>query len=236
MLLTADAGVIAVFKPVREPHEVTVRIRGEGTVVSHPAGIACDDDDECEATFTRSRRVHLTAAAAPGHRFDGWSHGCNGTARCVVGGDARRTVVHARFVADADAARLAVDLRGSGLGKVVSRQSGIDCGELCAAGFERGARVHLAAMAQPGSRFDGWSDPACAPRTARTCAITLVRSSHVVARFARHEPLPPPVDPEIPEPGPIPIPPSPPRPRPRKPRRRFVTRSGSSRPAAARAR
>ena len=70
VLLTADTGVIAVFKPVRAPHDVTVRIRGEGTVVSHPAGIACGADEECEATFTRSREVRLTAAAATGYRFD----------------------------------------------------------------------------------------------------------------------------------------------------------------------
>ena len=192
VLLTTDTGVVARFKPVGEPHEVTVRVRGKGTVVSHPAGIACGADEDCQATFTRSRKLALIAAAAPGHRFDRWSDGCTGTARCDIEGDARRTVVNAHFVADPDAVRLAVDIRGSGLGKVSSAQSGIDCGELCAAGFERGARVRLAAIPQPGSRFDGWSDPSCGSRSAKTCTITLVRSSRVVARFTRDEALPAP--------------------------------------------
>lgn len=137
-------------------------------------------------------------ARAPLRRLVTWLHGHH---RCVIGGDERRTVVHARFVADSEAVRLAVDVRGDGLGKVTSRQSGIDCGELCAAGFGRGTRVSLSAVPAPGSSFAGWSDASCASRTAQTCTVTLVRSSHVVARFARHEPLPAPniVDPD---PGP----------------------------------
>jgi hypothetical protein len=185
LLLTGGTHVVAVFNRVDDPREVTVSVQGEGTVVSHPAGIACHADQDCQATFTRSRRLELTAAAAPGHRFAGWSRDCDGTRRCIVTADTRRTTVHARFVADATAVTLTVDARGDGLGRVTSRQSGIDCGELCATSYRRGTRVVLSAIAQPGSSFDGWSDAACTTATRNTCTIALDHSRNVVARFAQ---------------------------------------------------
>jgi len=162
-----------------------VSVKGEGTVVSHPAGIACRADQDCQATFTRSRRLELTAAAALGHRFAGWSRDCDGTKRCIITADSRQTVVHARFVADPTAVRLTVDARGDGLGRVTSRQSGIDCGELCSTSYRRGTRVLLSATAQPCSSFAGWTDPACTTAARNTCPIALDRSRNVVARFAR---------------------------------------------------
>lgn len=185
LVVTGDTRVHALFKRVHEPRDVTVRVDGEGTVVSHPAGIACHADEQCQATFTRSRTVTMTAAAEPGHRFAGWSRDCEGTKRCTIAAGGRRTVVQARFVTDAKAVALTVDLGGDGLGRVTSRQSGIDCGELCASSFPRDTRVVLSASAQPGSSFAGWSDPACMTATRSSCTVALDRSRNVSARFAR---------------------------------------------------
>ena len=127
--------------------------------------------------------MKLTAAAEPGHRFAGWSGGCEGSERCDITGDARRVAVGARFVADDDARTLTVVIRGDGNGRVVSRQSGIDCGEVCSAGFARDTAVVLTAIAQEGSRFPGWTDPACAAARGDTCTITLATSREVAVRF-----------------------------------------------------
>ncbi|MGH2839288.1 MAG: InlB B-repeat-containing protein, partial [Solirubrobacteraceae bacterium] len=183
--LRGDARVVAQFKRVEDPREVTVSVQGEGTVVSNPAGITCRADERCRATFTRTRTVQLTAAAAPGHRFADWSGDCVGL-RCKIRGVGGDAAVRARFVVDPSAVTLNVDVGGAGLGRVASRPSGIDCGQLCSAGFRRGSRVVLVAIEQRGSRFSGWSGPACASaRGDRTCSVTLDRSAVVVARFER---------------------------------------------------
>ncbi|MDP8909193.1 MAG: hypothetical protein M3N47_08790, partial [Chloroflexota bacterium] len=208
LVLTADTHVVALFKPVRDPRDVTVTVRGKGKVVSHPAGIACGADAQCQATFTRSRAVQLTAAAARGHRFAGWSGDCDGAARCVISNDSRRTTVGARFVADPEAVTLTVDMRGTGLGRVTSRPSGIDCGELCIASFARGS-VILTAVAQPGSTFAGWNDGRCQTTTRNSCTVTLNRSRVVVTSFNTATPPPPPDPSRPPQPAPPPPPPPP---------------------------
>ena len=55
---------------------------GAGTVTSSPAGIACTDT--CLADFQDPTSVTLTAVAAPGSSFVGWSGDCTGTGACVV--------------------------------------------------------------------------------------------------------------------------------------------------------
>lgn len=67
---------------------------GTGSVISSPAGISCASI--CSAAFDQNTRVTLTASAAPGARFTGWSGACSGTGSCVVAlGGAK--FVRARF-------------------------------------------------------------------------------------------------------------------------------------------
>jgi hypothetical protein len=56
---------------------------GSGTVTSSPSGITCGSD--CTQSYTAGTRVTLTASAASGSRFAGWSGGgCSGTGTCSV--------------------------------------------------------------------------------------------------------------------------------------------------------
>ena len=56
---------------------------GSGTVTSTPAGINCGTT--CSASFALGTSVTLTAAAANGSTFGGWSGGaCGGTGTCTV--------------------------------------------------------------------------------------------------------------------------------------------------------
>lgn len=62
---------------------VTKSGSGAGTVTSVPAGIGCGST--CAANFAAGSQVKLTAAAASGSTFQGWSGGgCSGTAMCTV--------------------------------------------------------------------------------------------------------------------------------------------------------
>jgi hypothetical protein len=55
---------------------------GSGTVTSSPAGINCGAT--CSFGFTSGTSVTLTATAAAGSTFTGWSGACTGTGSCVV--------------------------------------------------------------------------------------------------------------------------------------------------------
>jgi plastocyanin len=55
---------------------------GQGTVTSNPAGISCGA--VCAAGFPSGGTVTLTAVAAGGSSFSGWSGACSGTDPCEV--------------------------------------------------------------------------------------------------------------------------------------------------------
>ena len=74
-------------------HDLTVLKvgTGTGTVTSRPAGINCGTD--CNEPYAPATKVTLTATAASGSTFTGWSGGgCSGTATCVVTMNANQTV------------------------------------------------------------------------------------------------------------------------------------------------
>ena len=64
---------------------------GAGKVTSYPAGISCSAT--CAHAFPHGTEVKLTARAAKGSVFAGWSGACKGTGACVVAMSAARSVV-----------------------------------------------------------------------------------------------------------------------------------------------
>lgn len=77
---------------------------------------------------------------------------------------------------------LKVTNTGSGVGRITSGPSGIDCGNDCAEAYNYGTEVILTAVANPGSAFVGW-EGACKVNDDGTCTATTNAAGNVAATF-----------------------------------------------------
>jgi hypothetical protein len=152
---------------------------GSGTATSTPTGIVCGTS--CSASYAGGTVVVLTAVAATGSTFTGWSGGgCSGTSTCSVTLTATTTVT-ADFETQptAQPATLTVSLWGRGM--VTSAPVGIACGRTCSASFPSGMAVTLTATARGDFRFVGWSGGCVG---SGSCTLTLTSPTAVTAIFA----------------------------------------------------
>lgn len=182
MKLGSGCTLPAAARPTFHFMDVSLTGSGDGTVTTSPAGIACGTD--CREPFTAGTRVTLTAAAASGSVFRGWSGGgCSGTSTCTLTMDAARKVT-ALFVAQH---LLTVATDGSGTGVVTSIPAGIDCGGDCSQTLDEGTEVTLVATPDSDSAFRGWSGGDCASEDPE-CTLTIFEATSVVATFvAQHD-------------------------------------------------
>ncbi len=180
--LSSDQSVIANFKPIGQYVVSLTRLgNGSGTISSTPTGINCGT--VCSASFVAGSKVTLSAAAAQGSSFAGWSgSACVGTAPCTLTVNSD-TAIGGTFV---PGVTLTVTTAGSGTGSVTSWPSGINCPSSCSNSFGSGSVVSLAATPSPNSVFTGWGG-ACSGTG--SCAVTLNSVQNVIANFG---PAPPP--------------------------------------------
>ena len=179
--LTAATTVTATFTLSTTNFALTVTEAGTGTgtVMSTPAGIACQPT--CIANFASGQVVALSATAAAGSTFAGWSGaGCSGTAGCSVTMTAAQAVT-ATFTKSATNVALTVTETGTGTGTVTSTPAGIACQPTCVAKFASGQVVALTATAAAGSTFAGWTGAGCSGTAG--CSVTLTAATTVTAMF-----------------------------------------------------
>jgi hypothetical protein len=181
---SADNSVSVLINSSPHAHNVLTVSKtgtGAGTVTSNPSGIDCGNT--CSSGFEAGSQVTLTAAAAAGSTFAGWSGGgCSGTGACAVTMDDAITVT-ARFdqPPPPQTFTLTVNKSGLGQGTVTSSPGGINCGVSCSASFNAGTTVVLTAQAGLLSAFAGWSGGGCSGTG--TCVVPLNANTTVTATF-----------------------------------------------------
>lgn len=156
-------------------YDLTVQVNGSGSVTV--AGTSCDST--CTTSHAAGAVVNLTAEAAPGFVFSGWSGACSGNGACQVTMNGNQSVV-ATFT-PAPTYGLTVQVSGNG---TVSGQ-GIACGTDCTETYPAGTVVKLAATPAQGFVFSGWGG-ACTGTG--ECSVMLNSNQSVVATFV---PAPP---------------------------------------------
>jgi len=151
---------------------------GAGTVTSSPSGISCGP--ACSASYSSGAQVALTASAATGSVFAGWSGGgCSGTGTCTVTMSANQGVT-ATFNATSTFT-LTVVTSGTGTGSVSSSPPGINCSGTCSHTYAGGTQVTLTASPDVGSYLSSWS--ACSGTG--SCTVTVNQNLTVTATFNR---------------------------------------------------
>ena len=175
---------VAMTKTPAPTHTLSVESSGtgSGTVTSIPSGIDCGSD--CVASYDEGSEVTLTAAAATGSSFAGWSGACTGTGDCHVTLSEAKSVT-ATFTLQKRT--LTVSKSGAGSGTVTSAPAGVNCGSSCTADFDFGTEVTLTPTAGTGSSFTGWSG-ACTGTG--TCKVTMSEARSVTASFDKDTVLP----------------------------------------------
>ena len=153
--ITMDAAksVTATFNLQTFTLSVAKNGTGSGTVTSNIPGINCGTD--CQDVYSFGTGLNLTATPEQGSVFTGWSGNCTGTSTtCYVYMNADKSVIATFDI------MLTVGKTGAGSGVVTSSPPGINCGADCKEPYDMNTVVTLAAVADSGSVFKGWSGPA----------------------------------------------------------------------------
>ncbi|MDP2606180.1 MAG: NPCBM/NEW2 domain-containing protein [Deltaproteobacteria bacterium] len=156
----ADARLTPTTAVAPTSYSLTVSKSGTGTGTVAATGISCGAD--CSEVYTSGTSVVLTATAAGGSTFAGWSGGgCTGTGTCTVTMSAATTVTATFNLASGFALTVSVAVQatsgGSASGRVVSNPAGIDCGTDCSETYTSGLPVKLTPLPGTGSVFAGWT-------------------------------------------------------------------------------
>ncbi len=160
---------------------ITKSGNGSGTVTSAPSGVNCGTT--CNGSFTTGKVVALTATAASGSTFTGWSgdSDCSdGSVTLTVSKSCTATFQLQTFTLSVNVVKT-VTTAGTGNGSVTSAPSGISCGTDCSEAYSNGASVTLTATPATGSTFTGWSG-ACTGTG--TCAVSMNSNKTATATFA----------------------------------------------------
>ena len=184
-----EAGnILTVTSTGTSPEQYTLTVSksgtGSGTVTSNPGGINCGND--CTGAYNLGTGVTLTATAASGSTFGGWSGACSGTGGCSVTMSSDKTVTATFTQQQQQQYTLTVTKSGTGSGTVTSSPAGINCGDDCSETYSKVQKVKLTAKADATSAFTGWSGGGCSGTGG--CTVTVDAAITVTAEFALKTP------------------------------------------------
>jgi uncharacterized repeat protein (TIGR02543 family) len=173
--MSAAQSVTATFTVTTQTLSLTMT--GSGTVSSSPTGVSCTAS--CSAALTSGNTYVLTAQAATGYTFSGWSGACTGTSTCSVAMNAAQAVT-ATFTATATGTQT-LNVTVSGTGSAVA--SGVvSCSTgTCSTSVASGTVVSLTATPATGWKFSAWSG--CTSTSGNTCSVTVSAAKTVTAAF-----------------------------------------------------
>ena len=178
--MTQARSVTATFTSQATTFALTVTKRARAPARSRRTPAASTAAATCSANIASGTSVTLTAAAASGSTFAGWSGACT-RHRHLHGVDdrgARRD--RARSTARRTFALSVTQARAPALARSPRRPAGINCGTTCTANYATGTSVTLTAAAASGSTFAGWSG-ACTGTG--TCTVSMTQARNVTATF-----------------------------------------------------
>lgn len=164
----------------RKRQRLTLTVNGSGTVTSAPSGIDCGAS--CSANYPTGTSITLTASAASGYTFAGWSGtgvNCSGTGTCTFSLTSATNVAATFTPVAASTFLLQVSMSGSG--GVASSPAGISCGSDCSESYPNGTSVTLTATPASGYTFSGWSGGGCSGTA--PCMVAMTAARTVMAAF-----------------------------------------------------
>ncbi len=160
---------------------LTVTDVGLGTVTSNDGHINCGSN--CTYNYNSGDQVTLTATAASGWAFSGWSGACTGTGQCQLIMN-QNVSVTATFT-PLQTYTLTVSSIG-GSGTVRSLDGLINCPGTCSHVYGVGFPVTLNAFPAQGWNFNGWTG-ACSGTG--SCNLTITQNLSVGASFSNGGPV-----------------------------------------------
>ncbi|MGH7928244.1 MAG: InlB B-repeat-containing protein, partial [Candidatus Binatia bacterium] len=147
---------------------LTISKAGTGSGIVTANGISCGSD--CSQSYTPDSSITLTATAASGSTFAGWSGtGCGNT--LSITGNMTCTATF-----NLNSFTLSVSKAGTGSGTITA--NGINCGSDCNQSYTPGSSITLTATATSGSTFAGWTGAGCS-----SGAVTMNGSTTCAATF-----------------------------------------------------
>jgi hypothetical protein len=170
---------------------------GNGVVTSSPAGINCTITagvaaaSGCQAQFSSTAIVTLTAAPKTGHSFLGWLLACSGTGTCQKNMTVNRAV-QAQFLKGPFLVTISSGSPGAGSGRVRSQSgllpainclitNGTPAATGCTATYPAYTALTLAAVPATGFVFDGWPSPTCGTGA---CQYTIIQGLTIPVTFS----------------------------------------------------
>jgi hypothetical protein len=187
MTMNADKTVTATFNVVMRTLTVTGAGTGNGTVTA--TGISCtitagSTSGDCSESYPDGTSVTLTATAASGSTFAGWTN-CDAPSgnQCTMTMNADKTVT-----ATFNVVMRTLTVAGAGTGNGTVTATGISCtitagstsGD-CSESYPDGTSVTLTATAASGSTFAGWTN--CDAPSGNQCTMTMNADKTVTATF-----------------------------------------------------